>query len=243
MPAPADPEADSAPALPGVRTHRIFRPGNLTATRMRRACTIPPPAWDLHRGRSRTPDTGRPEGGDQVENPDSLAVDYPVHGVDRERNGSNSAPGKEGPPSVGVIRVGTGGGPPAHRCSPSLGGVAPRNHEIAPCSQYSSVLHAQWEYFSPRHRGRGRHPATPADDARTRGFHGHRSHAGPRRRPAVPPKTAQPGHPGRGHAGPRRLAGPRADPGHERRAGPHVDGTLHRAGQGAGAQRRAPTTT
>ena len=70
------------------------------------------------------------------------------------------------------------------------------------------------------------------------GFSGHRGHAGPGRGPPLPPEAAQPGDPRRGHARPRRVAGPRAHPGHERRARPDADRALHRAGQGPGPQRR-----
>ena len=61
---------------------------------------------------------------------------------------------------------------------------------------------------------------------------------GPGRGPPVPPEPSRHRHPRRGPPRPGRLAGARADPGHERRAGPHADRPGNRTGQGAGAQRR-----
>ena len=112
------------------------------------------------------------------------------------------------------------------------------NHSDWPFAQYSCSLMRDGSHLRAGHRGRGGHPPTPADPARTRGLHGRRGHRGPGRGAPIPPEPSRHRHPRRGAARPRRLAGPRAHPGHERRARPHADGARDRAGQGARPQCR-----
>ena len=107
-----------------------------------------------------------------------------------------------------------------------------------PVSPVQLRADARRPHLRAGHRGRGRHPPTPADPARAGGLHGRRGVRGPRRGPPVPPEPPRHRDPRRRAPRPRRLAGPRADPGHERRPGPHAHGPRDRTGQGAGPQCR-----